>query len=377
MAELLEAAYTKLLANPNDYALNMAYGAAAEAKGDLRFALSAYERASIAKPDDPKAREALQRVRLALLPSVTAVTVSVGASYVSNPREAPSGVPVPSSLGIVHDGAFDARIGIVDERNFVGMRWRSVVDLYGQNQIYAENVNYLYTSAFTGPIWDLEGNWRVHAGPLTGAAWLGGEHISNDYGGFATISNIVMGLQQSVRVRAVYRDVSGNGDNGIGNAYGNVWSNGAVIDFDGFFQAKPGFVKADALYVTPLVRISSADGRGPAAVVPGAPYDDPLYIGDYVESGVRASYFVPVNGFSALFGIGLGYYHRWFDQNVAYSTGRRQDDFIEPSAHLIFPSLLAPNLDLRLDYRFEHNESNDPYERFDNHVAGVHVVGRF
>jgi len=376
VAESLEAAYTRLLSNPNDYALNMAYGAAAEAAHELRHALAAYERAVLARPDDPTAREALQRVRLALLPDVTTVTVAVGANYVTNPREAPSGV-TDKSLGVVHDGAFDTRIGLIDERTLLGIRWRSGLEFYGQNQIYAENVNYLFASAFTGPIWDLEGNWRVHAGPLTDSAWLGGEHISTDYGGFVTLSNIVTGLPQWVRVRAVYRDVSGSGDTGIGNAFGNVWSNGSIVDVDGFFQAKPGLVKSDALYVTPLLRFSSADGRGPASVVPGAPYDDPLYTADYLESGIRASYFVPVNGPAALFGVGIGYHHRWFGQNVAFSIDKRQDDFIEPSAHLIFPSLLAPNLDLRFDYRFEHNESNDALERFDNHVVGVHVVGRF
>jgi hypothetical protein len=61
---------------------------------------------------------------------------------------------------------------------------------------------------------------------------------------------------------------------------------------------------------------------------------------------------------------------------VATGEGRR-DLYLEPTAHIIFPDLLAPHVDVRADYRLEDNLSNDTYRDFLNHVVGVRVVGRF
>ncbi len=60
------------------------------------------------------------------------------------------------------------------------------------------------------------------------------------------------------------------------------------------------------------------------------------------------------------------------------STGeKRSDIYVEPTAHLIFPNLVAPNVDFRADYRLEHNDSNDASRDFNDHVAGIRVVGRY
>ncbi len=376
-SQSLDAIYARLLAHPDDYALNMEYGAAAEATPhSLRHAYAAYERAVLANPDDQNAREALRRVRLALLPKVTTVTVSTGASYVSNPREAPKGV-TDKALGIAHDGAGDIGVTITDERNLLDTRWRSGFQLYAQGEIWATNVNLVYASAYSGPVFDLDSNWRLHIAPLTGTAWLGGQQLFADYGGLAALSTTYLGSTQSVAVRAVYRDVFGNASAATGDGGARVYSNGTLTDIEGRFQVKPGLVPSDTLYITPLLRFSRPDGPGPASSDPAAPYDDPLFTANYTQSGLTVSYYRPIAGPSVLFGAGVDYFHRWYGQNVAFATSNRQDDYIEPSAHLIFPSLLAPNLDLRFDYRFEHNLSNDPLERFDNHVVGVHVVGRF
>jgi hypothetical protein len=87
-------------------------------------------------------------------------------------------------------------------------------------------------------------------------------------------------------------------------------------------------------------------------------------------------------------GAGISVYQRDFDTFVAdpdwlalgahiNTDEKRRDLYIEPTAHLIFPNLLAPDVDLRADYRFEFNRSNDDSRDFQDHVAGVRVVGRF
>ena len=55
----------------------------------------------------------------------------------------------------------------------------------------------------------------------------------------------------------------------------------------------------------------------------------------------------------------------------------RSDLYVEPTAHMILPNFIAPNIDLRFDYRFEGNYSNDVTRDYENHVAGTRVVGRF
>lgn len=371
-AQSLDAIYARLLSNPDNYELNMAYGQAAEsAPHSMRHAYAAYERAYLANPGDPKALEALRRVRARLLPNVTTVTVTSGVSYVSNPREAPAGV-TNKALGIARDGAGDIGAIVTNDRSLLGMRWRSSFQVYAQGQLYASNVNLLYASAYSGPVFYLGYNWTLHVAPLVATAALGGQQLFTDYGGLATVSTVFGGQPQSVNVRAVYRDTYSNP-----SAEPNVYSNGSLVDLEGRFQMRPRLTDADTLYIAPLVRFSTPYGPGPTAIDPAAAYNDPLFVGNYTQTGVRISYFWPVAGPDVILGAGFGYHHRWYEQNVAFGTSQRSDDYFEPTFHVIFPALFAPNVDLRFDYRFEHNESNDPLERFDNHVVGFHVVGRF
>jgi len=59
------------------------------------------------------------------------------------------------------------------------------------------------------------------------------------------------------------------------------------------------------------------------------------------------------------------------------TSEKRRDLYVEPTAHVVFPRLFGPKLDLRLDYRLEDNFSNDDSREFRNHVAGFRVVGNF
>lgn len=80
-AQSADQIYARLLDRPDDYQLNMAYGAAAEADPhSLRHAYAAYARAVLANPNDAAARAAYERVRQELLPPVTTVTATVGLS---------------------------------------------------------------------------------------------------------------------------------------------------------------------------------------------------------------------------------------------------------------------------------------------------------
>jgi hypothetical protein len=138
----------------------------------------------------------------------------------------------------------------------------------------------------------------------------------------------------------------------------------------------------------------------------------PLFPGDFTEAGGAIAYYYPLFRGRAFLGAGIGIYRRWYDEaagtvvsivntvnnvTTVVSAGQRRDTYVEPSAHVILPNLLGPNLDLRFDYRYEHNTSNATTTTdattqpgcgacqaskelgadFENHVAGVHIVGRF
>jgi hypothetical protein len=60
-----------------------------------------------------------------------------------------------------------------------------------------------------------------------------------------------------------------------------------------------------------------------------------------------------------------------------FTNTKRRDLYLEPTAHVILPRLIAPKLDLRFDYRFENNHSNDDSREFNNQVVGFTIVGSF
>jgi hypothetical protein len=48
-----------------------------------------------------------------------------------------------------------------------------------------------------------------------------------------------------------------------------------------------------------------------------------------------------------------------------------------PGAAIVFPNLFAYNRDLRLEYKFQHDQSNDPTARFNDHIVAATVAARF
>lgn len=361
-AQTLEALYARLFATPDDLALNMAYGLAAEQAGESRQAYAAYARAVRTAPGDAVASAAYQRLKASLQPRSTTVVAYVGESYATNPRLLPSserGRP----RGLIDDGTADGGVRIADERSVGNIRWRTTAEGFFQAQHEAHDVNVGYVTAASGPVFELRDKVWLHLAPVVSSAWVGGDHVFTDIAGRAVLSMLAGGLIQSVHAQVNWRDV---------NEFFRGASDGLFIDVHGRFMMKPGLLRGDMLHVIPQFAASKPTGNGPGVV-----FNRPIFVADYLEAGNRIGYYFPVLGARAVVGAGFSYYHRWYEQNVALRTDKRRDDYIEPTAHLIFPSLLAPQVDLRFDYRYEHNFSNEPLERFENHVVGGRIVGRF
>lgn len=80
-ADELRQLYAQILRDPTNSELNFRYAQLAEQRGEIRKALSAYERILLNDPDNPDVRRALQRIRRALQPDTTQFFAELGAAY--------------------------------------------------------------------------------------------------------------------------------------------------------------------------------------------------------------------------------------------------------------------------------------------------------
>ena len=82
----LRQLYQQILRDPTNTELNLRYARLAESKGELRKALTAYERILINDPDNREAQTGSQQILLLLKPSFTRWTAILGGDYASNAR---------------------------------------------------------------------------------------------------------------------------------------------------------------------------------------------------------------------------------------------------------------------------------------------------
>jgi hypothetical protein len=375
-----DAEFQRLLVNPDDPALNRQFAAVAEDRGDLRHALAALERALLADPDNPELLAEYERVRRKLLPSATAITVQGGINYASNPRLAS-----PSSGFVEADGIVDGAVTVEDERTVAGIRLRSLAYAAAQFNFEISELSTGRASAVSGPVVRLSQDSWMHVAPGVAVSWLDGMTLYTEASVSLTAGTVFRGLTQSVTASYGWRF---GGDNSL-----QVPDND-VLEVLGRFVVSPQAVKGDYLYLQPRFRMSNPD-NGQFGVSPGSFPPDFILIDrdispfDHMEWGGRISYFIPLDNRRYYFGVGLSVYERQYDTPVlapidlqvfgdqVATDEDRHDVYIEPTAHLIFPNLLAPNVDVRADYRFEKNHSNDESRDYENHVAGVRVIGRF
>ena len=193
-----------------------------------------------------------------------------------------------------------------------------------------------------------------------------------------TLGGLYKGLTQTVTARYTWRD---------GN-FSDMGANDArIVDLEGRFVVSPSLTPGDLLYILPRYQNSAAQGGVSSVFVTNNVdfsfnFVRELFPGDFNDVGGRIAYYFPINRGRVFLGAGIGIYQRWYDEKVdnisnPAATGNRNDFYIESTAHVIFPNLIAQSVDLRFDYRFEGNYSNDPTKDYENHVAGARVVGRF
>lgn len=373
-----DAEFQRLLSSPDDPELNRQFAVAAEARGELRHALAAIERALSAAPNDRELLAEFARLRRKMLPAVTRVVVQAGASYASNPREVRGSSPRKKS-----DGILDGSVAVEDERTVGGIRLRSFASLEGQWEPETSELNTGRVGAESGPVWLLSQDTWLHIAPGVSVVWLDGQQLYTEASAAATLGGLLGGLTQTVTARYGWRNGHESAD----------YADGHVVDLIGRFVVNPNLLSGDYLYLQPRVRFSEPVDAGPDSVLTPTNFGPQFIARDisprrYWEWGGRVSYFFPIDSGRIYAGAGIAIYDRDFDSGVldpaslalglaVPTTEKRRDIYIEPTAHLVFPNFFGPNLDLRADYRLEDNFSNDNYREFMNHVVGLRFVGRF
>lgn len=374
-----DAEFQRLLSAPDDPQLNRQFAAAAEERGELRHALAALERALSASPGDRELLAEYARVRNKMLPSMTLVTVQVGGSYSSNPRQVNGSSPRKTN-----DRILDAAVAVEDERTLGGMRIRSLAIATGQWEPEASELSTGQLIFHSGPVFLLSPDTWLHVAPGVSVAWLDRHQLYSEASAAVTIGTVFRGLTQTVTARYGWRE--GNGD--------VSYSDAQVLEILGRFVVNPNLIYGDYVYLEPRYRHSRPDGNEPTSLTlptvlgPSTLVSRDVSPPGYDEWGGRVSYFFPVAQRSVWLGAGLSVVERDFESFVldqaALAAGvqvdtskSRRDVYFEPTAHIIFPDLIAAGVDLRADYRMEDNQSNDAYRDYINHVAGLRIVGRF
>lgn len=347
-ADSLQAAFARVLDDPTNAELNVSYAMIAEARGEYRKALAAYERALVSDPANDAARRGLVRVRRLIQPPLTQVSLETGATWESN--------ALPQTAPGTGDFSGYAAFTIRDERVFGAHRWRTNVGLYGELHASATDLDYASLAADTGPLIDLAGTMLTVRPALgVGTALFQDRLYYGDANAGVTVEGYLNGAYQWARVRVGYRQ------------YDPFFTadRGAWADLTGKFSLPNVFHQRDVFSISPWLRWSGIDGDPDFGVTDFAP-------GRYVSAGARFEYAKVLND-----AVTVAVNFKVSDTAYAdIGSGSRNDLMLSPGASVILTGLLGPQTDLRFDYRYEHNDSNDAAHDYDNHIATVAAVFR-
>jgi hypothetical protein len=98
--------------------------------------------------------------------------------------------------------------------------------------------------------------------------------------------------------------------------------------------------------------------------------------GSYIEAGGKLEAYKSVTNWLTL-GAEFSALERRYRDTVPVTGGKRHDTLIIPGVSLVFPHLFSYQADLRIDYHYDHDNSNDSTKDFDDHIVTAKVIYRF
>jgi hypothetical protein len=359
-ADELQRLYAQILRDPSNVEANLRYAELAEQRGELRKALQAYERVYITNPGNAEAARALQRVRRKMQPNTTQLFAELGASWETNPRRV--------SGGSDDDGAARARFTIVDERG-VGeiARWRTLAQLLGDVYFSNGDLSYGFAGAYTGPVIDLTPAIAMHVALGGSAAYFDHRLLYSEAIANVLFEGFVEDTSHSLRVRGGYREYNDffPSDNGF---YVEAVARHAL----------PNVASTnDVLIASPWFRWSDIDGVGFSTLTP----TEQVQPGRYIEYGGRLEYYRRLFEWLTV-GANISVHQRDYARTVDidFFPPRpidRRDLMLAPGATVILHHIAGSRADLRIDYRYEHNDSNVAVRDYINHLTTVMLLAKF
>ena len=347
-ADSLSSLYRQILAQPDDIELNLRYAREAEAAGKPRWALAAYERILLVHPDNAEAKLGQARIRRELTPDRTSFETRFAIAFESNPRL--SSPPAPAGGEANGWG----RISMTDERHLGDMVWRSYGLLFGELHGTANELNYGYASFVTGPLIDGAG-YTLHPTIGGGVAAFQSQLYFGEALAALGVEGNFNGALQTARLRVGYR------------SYGALFpaDQGFYADLTGRWSIPDVAETGGTLTIAPWARWSG---------IPGDGFDNVNFVtivpGKYAEVGGRLEFVQPVADKVAV-AANFEVNQRW------YTVDPRQDLRLAPGAAVIFKNAFSYGNDVRLDYQFVRNTSNDPTHSYFDHIVTLQLINRY
>jgi len=354
-ADELDQLHQQILRHPSNPELNLRFARLAETSGHLRWALAAYERAILHDPDNTEVLTGLTRVRRALQPDTTLVTVQLGAQYESNPRYYIG--PRNSELQAVGSAALH------DERNINGTRWRTYALAAGILHQHEGELNYGVAGIETGPVLDVWAGWSFRPGIGGNVAYFDRRFYYGEAAASGTLESSADNMYRSLTVRGAYR------------SYDDFFpsTRGFYVEARGRLALPNAFGDGTVAVISPWVVWSDIGGN--ASVV--TPVITELQPGAYIEYGGRVDLIKNLTEWM-VFGLHASISQRDYRNDIDIVSGdKRSDTIFSPGASLTFPNLFAQQTGLRLDYRYINDHSNDQTKSFTDHIVTASIIARF
>lgn len=348
----------QIMNDPTNIELSLAYARVAEQSGDSSKALVAYERVLEYDPSNAEARAGVARSRPRMEANTFQVFTEFGGGYETNPHN--------FSIDRHGEALLFGRVLLKDDRTLWDMRWRTTALFSGNVYSSSGDLNYGYAAIATGPVYYVTPTMTAHPSIGGGAAYF--DH--HFYYSEAFASLIFEGSYDvwsyTVRYRAGYRSYD---------------------DFfpatEGFFGdltmrfSRPGVLFDDDLFVfSPWLRFSGIDA---VANINNLVSPDDFRTGRYGEGGARLEYYKPFTD-TVTGSVNFAYLSRDYARSLDINgfPFRRRDDIYSPGAALIFRNTSSRNPStLRLDYRYERDDSNDPLGSYTNHIFMATIFNRY
>jgi len=349
-AEDLARLNAQIINDPTNIEVNLRYARVAEESGQLEKAFAAYERVLIYDPNNAEAKSGFERTRVRVLPTVTEIFTEFGAGWDSNPHQVPTGRGSDADLF--------GRVSIRDERTLWDTRWRTTGLFVGNVYKDSGDLNYGFASGAVGPVYAVGSMFTMH--PAIGGTASYFDHHLFYSEGFASLlfEGFQNGWVQTYRFRGGYRA------------------------FDDFFPATQGFfadatakfakpevlMPGDLFTFSPWIRWSGVGGTF-LVNTPTINVSNDVQLGRYTEGGARVEYYMTLADW-LMAGANFSYNRRGYANSMLSAGGSftRRDDIYSPGATLIFRRLSVPG-DIRLEYRYERDNSNDPMSSYNDHIV--------